>query len=324
MRLFGHDAGVAEFRAARDSGRLQHAWLLAGPPGVGKAAFADMAALRLLAEAAGPAVNLPGIETPNAHPTARLIEAGSHPDFIRLERSPREDRPAELARNISIKQVRGLQRLFATTPSMSEWRAVVIDAADELERGAANALLKNLEEPPPKSVFLLVCHSPGRLLPTIRSRCRLLRFGRLDDDAMASVIRQSMPDLGEEEVAALVRSGDGAPGRALAHAGLDVAALDLAIAELIARGDRDNGLRSALASKLAAPSAQARYELFLERAPGAIAAHARGLNGRPLADAIMRWQEARELAGGAVRLSLDPQATVFELAGKLAALAENR
>ncbi|MBC7986894.1 MAG: DNA polymerase III subunit delta', partial [Sphingomonadaceae bacterium] len=108
----------------------------------------------------------------------------------------------------------------------------------------------------------------------------------------------------------------------LHYAGLGVAELDAAMAELIAAGDATNARRSALAAKLAAPSAQPRYELFLERAPRAIAAHARLLGGRPLADAIARWEESRDLAGSAVRLSLDPHATVFELAGKLAALAE--
>ena len=129
----------------------------------------------MLADAAGPPVDAPGLDVPDDHPAARLVAAGSHPDLMRLERLAR-DGGTELARSINVDQVRGLQRLFATTPSMSPWRAVVIDAIDDLERGGANALLKNLEEPPPNTVFLLVSHAPERLLPTIRSRCRLLRL----------------------------------------------------------------------------------------------------------------------------------------------------
>ena len=211
-RLRGHDRLVADFLEAEASGRLHHAWLLAGPQGVGKAKFADAVALRLLADAAGPPVAGPGIEVPPDHRIAKLIDAGSHPDFQRLERLFRE-KTGDYARNITIDQVRGLQGLFGTTPTFSLRRVVVIDSIDDLERSAANALLKSLEEPPPGSLFLLVSHSPGRLLPTIRSRCRLLRFSTLDDDAMTSVLREELPEANDAEIAALVAVGEGAPGR---------------------------------------------------------------------------------------------------------------
>ena len=210
--LFGHDAAVAAFRAALDGGRLHHAWLLAGPEGVGKALFADKAALRVLAEGAGPPVDAPGLDVPDDHPTARLVAAGSHPDLMRLERLTQRRAAPSSPASITVDQVRGLQRLFATTASMSPWRAVVIDAVDDLERNAANALLKNLEEPPPSTLFLLVSHAPERLLPTIRSRCRLLRLSPLDDDAMTSALRAALPDADEDEIAALVEVGEGAPG----------------------------------------------------------------------------------------------------------------
>ncbi|MGJ8537746.1 MAG: DNA polymerase III subunit delta' [Parasphingopyxis sp.] len=324
MTLFGQDRAVHAFRDALDSGRLHHAWLLAGPRGVGKALFADLAAQRVLAEAAQPEGLGKGLTVPETHPTAHLIDAGSHPDLRRLSRLPRDRKPDELARNITVDQIRGIQSLFATTPSMSDWRAVVIDAIDDLERPAANALLKNLEEPPAKCVFLLVCHSPGRILPTIRSRCRMLRFSRLSDDAMTAAIAQALPDLNPEERAALVRIGNGAPGQALRYAGLDIAALDATISALIAKGDRGSSVRATLAQSLALKKAQPRYEAFLERAPAAIAAHARNLSGKSLETAISAWEEARSLAGGAQRLSLDPQTTVFALAGLLASLHEPR
>lgn len=301
-------------------GRIHHAWLLAGPRGVGKARFAAAAATRLLADAAGPPVSLPALETPEDHPTAKLIAAGSHPDFRRLERAWRE-KTNDYARNITVDQARSLQSLFATTPTFSDRRVVIIDAADDMERGAANALLKNLEEPPAGSLFLLVSHAPGRLLPTIRSRCRILRFDRLDDGAMTSVLEEELNGTDAKEIAALVRAGEGSPGRAMRFAGLDIAGLDATILRLIHEGDPGNGLSSTLAKTLAGKSAQPRYEAFLERVPGHVAAIARNVQGPALANAIRIWEETRSLAGGAVQLSLDPQATVFTLAGMLAALA---
>lgn len=317
--LYGHDAAVEAFRAGLDSGRLHHAWLIIGPEGVGKALFADKAALRVLAEAAGP-VAAPGLDVPDDHPTARLIAAGSHPDLMRLERLAKES-GTELARSINVDQVRGLQRLFSTTASMSPWRAVVIDSIDDLEPAAANALLKNLEEPPPSTVFLLVSHSPDRLLPTIRSRCRLLRLAPLSAQAMTSALEAALPDADPAEMLALCAAGEGAPGRAIAWRGLDVEGLDRAMRQLATEGDPTSARRAQLAQSLSLKSAQPRYEAFLTRAPSLIAAIARQRSGPALAEALRLWERASGLAAAARRLSLDPHSTAFELAGMLAALA---
>jgi DNA polymerase III subunit delta' len=317
--LFGHDRAVTEFRDALDGGRLHHAWLVTGPEGVGKGLFADKAALRVLAKGAG-ALDTDGLDVPDSHPTARLVEAGSHPDLMRLERLTKEG-GTELARSITVDQVRRLQRLFATTPSMSPWRAVVIDSIDDLERNAANALLKNLEEPPANTVFLLVSHAPERLLSTIRSRCRVLRLGPLRSDAMTSALRAALPDADADEIAGLVEVGEGAPGRAIAFRGLDIDALDGAMQVLAREGDPTNARRAALAQSLATKAAQPRYEAFLIRAPSLIAAAARERRGAALDEALALWERAVALAGNARRLSLDAQSTVFELAGMLAALA---
>lgn len=318
--LFGHDEAVAAFRDALAAGRLHHAWLIAGPEGIGKALFADKAALRVLAEGAGALAGMPGLDVPDDHPAAHLAAAGSHPDLMRLERLVKES-GTELARSINVDQVRALQRLFATTPSLSPWRAVVIDAIDDLEPAGANALLKNLEEPPANTLFLLVSHAPARLLPTIRSRCRLLRLAPLGDDAMTSALRAVLPDADAAEIAALAEVGEGAPGRAIAWRGLDIAALDQAMEALARQGDPVNARRSALAQSLALKSAQPRYEAFLARAPARLAAAARERNGAARAGAIRLWERASALAGTAQRLSLDPHSVVFELAGLIAALA---
>ena len=319
--LFGHDAAVAAFRESLDAGRLHHAWLISGAEGIGKALFADKAALRVLAEGQGP-VSAPGLDVPDDHPAAKLMAAGSHPDFMRLERLARDNGSGDLARSVTVDQVRSLARLFSTTASMSPWRVVVIDAIDDLERPGANALLKNLEEPPPKSLFLLVSHASERLLPTIRSRCRQLRLARLDDDAMTSALGAALPDADAKEIGELKAAAQGSPGRALQFRGLDIAALDRAMAELVRDGDPTNARRSALAQSLALKSAQPRYEAFLARAPSVIAREAKTRRGPALAEALATWERAQSLAGSAAHLSLEPESTVFELAGMLASLAE--
>lgn len=319
--LHGHDAAVAFFRESLDAGRLHHAWLLAGPEGIGKALFAEKAALRVLAQGQG-AVEAPGLEVPDSHPAAKLVAAGSHPDLMKLERLVKEtSSTGELARSISVDQVRSLQRLFSTTASLSPWRVVIIDAIDDLERNAANALLKNLEEPPPHSLFLLVSHAPERLLPTIRSRCRQIRLSTLSTDAMTSALRAAAPDADEKEIAELVKAGQGSPGRALAWRGLDIGGLDRAMEALAREGDATNAKRSALAQALSLKSAQPRYEAFLARAPSFMAQAAKGRSGAALADALKLWERAQSLASSARGLSLETESVVFELCGMLAALS---
>lgn len=320
----GNDAAHAAFAAAMASGALHHAWLFAGPEGIGKASFARAAALRLLAEAAAPGTLPPGFAVSDDDRTRALIAARSHPDYRELARQPKDaDKPdQDLARSIPIAQVRALQPMFATTPSMSPRRVVLIDPIDDLERpGASNALLKNLEEPPAGTIFLLVSHAPGRLLPTIRSRCRVLRFDPLDDATVARVLRESLPAADDAEIAALARAGRGSPGRARGFAGLDMAALDRAMTAIARDGDPGNAQRARLAKALAGKAAQPRYEAFLDRAPGFIADAAPRLTGARLRAALDGYDAARALAASARALSLDAQATVFEMAGLVARLA---
>lgn len=320
--ILGNSAARGELLAAIAGPALHHAWLLAGPEGVGKSGFARGVARLMLAQAAGEQFG-PGLELASDSRTAHLIAAGSHPDYRELVRMPKDpDKPEEnLARSITIAQVRTLQSMFATKPALSPRRVVLIDAIDDLERGGANALLKSLEEPPAGTIFLLVSHSPGRLLPTIRSRCRLLRFEPLPDAEVAAVLRAQLADAREAELETLVRAGEGSPGRALRFAGLDLAALEAEMAAIAEQGDASNAIRSRLAKLLGVKAAQPRYEAFLERAPSFIAARARALTGEPLRTALDAYAAARELAGAATGLSLDASATVFEMGGLIARLA---
>jgi len=303
--------------AAMHAGALHHAWLLAGPEGVGKGLFARAAAARMLAGAVAEVSHEAPFTLPGDGRTETLLSGGVHPDFRVLERLAKDPDKPDLARSITVAQVRALQAMFATAPALSPARAVVIDAIDDLERGGANALLKSLEEPPQGTVFFLVSHAPGRLLPTIRSRCRLLRFDPLSDAEVDGVLRGEIAD--DAERAALVRAGEGSPGLAIRYAGLDVAGLDAALAT-IARGDLDNAERLKLARSLAPKAAQSRYELFLDRAARFIAAAARDRGGEPLRIALDAHHAARDLGGAATGLSLDPKATVMEMAGIVARL----
>lgn len=319
--IIGQDRAVDQFLSAWRSGAMHHAWLLAGPKGVGKATFAHDAAIRVLAEAAGPAVEAPGLETPEEHRIARLVEAGSHPDLRQLERLVNE-KTNNLARNITVDQVRSLGDLFDMTPALSAWRVVIIDSLDDLEKSAANALLKMLEEPPANCLFLLVSHAPGRLLPTIRSRCRRLDFQTLTDDAMASVLREQAPDLAAADRDKVISLAGGSAGRAMALAEHDLTSLEQTALSIIREGDPTNRRRSALAQELGKRGAGERYSAFLELLPSIIAREARSLTGAPRDRAVSAYAKARELTAIAPRLSLDPAATVFQLGGILASVAD--
>ena len=319
--IWGQNRAVEQFASAWASRRLHHAWLLAGAKGVGKATFAHAAARRVLAEAAGPPFDLEGLETPDEHPIVKLIEAGSHPDMRWLERLPRE-RGEGLARDITIDQVRSLGEFFGLTAALSPWRVAVIDTVDELAGAGANALLKMLEEPPPNSLFFLVSHAPGRLLPTIRSRCRRLDFQALDNDAMTSILDGRAPDMSAAERDKIIAMAFGSAGRALAFADLGLAKLEDSALAILRQGDPTNARRSELASEPGRKAAAERYSAFLELAPSLIAREARRLEGGSRERALDAYAKARELASIAPRLSLDPAATVFQIGGLLAQVAQ--
>jgi DNA polymerase-3 subunit delta' len=165
----GVEAAELAFLDALDRGRLHHAWLLTGPEGVGKATLAYRMARRLLGARPDPAFGALG-----SAPTdfvSRQVAARSHPDLMVLERATDD---GKARKSIPVDEARLLPAFFANSPAVSPYRVAIIDAADDLNVNAANAVLKTLEEPPARGVILLVSHSPGRLLPTIRSRCRRL------------------------------------------------------------------------------------------------------------------------------------------------------
>ncbi|QTD56228.1 AAA family ATPase [Parasphingorhabdus cellanae] len=336
--FLGHDKALRIFRQSFDKGTLHHAWILAGSKGIGKAGFAKQAAQFLLdsdSTANGKDFNLD-----NMSQSAQLLAAGSHPDFRLVQRGGKTDKEEkkareeglesleehELKRNISIAQIRNLQSLFATQASISRYRVVIIDAIDDLERGGANALLKNLEEPPKDTVFLLVSHTPERLLPTIRSRCQILRFDPLDDDQMRQALSALAPKLDQPELNALIAAGEGAPGKSLQYIDAGLAELESFARDIMRTGDKDNQIKNDLARKLSLKAATPRYHAFLSRAPSLIAQHikAEGINSSDTLSgkAIDTWREASNLAAMAIPKALDNQAVIFRLGSLMGALAE--
>jgi DNA polymerase-3 subunit delta' len=312
MTVIGHREQQAAFASAVASGRLHHAWLLTGPNGVGKATFADAAVRMLMTGATGTSLTAAG-----GHPALALLDADSHPDCRRLART--ENERGKLRNEIVVEQVRELQGLLQETPAFGGWRTVIVDSADELNRNSANALLKNLEEPPEKTLFLLVSHSPNRLLATIRSRCRVLRFQPLSDGDVREVLTRHGITADTQQMVAL---SQGAPGRALRFAGLDLGGLAAALDRLAARGDTGEALT--LAKSLAGKTAQPRYEAFIELVPAYLSAAARGRTGASLAHTLALWEKAALLAAEALPLAHDPQAVAFELAGYVTALDNPR
>lgn len=327
--LAGHAAAERAFLSAVHGGRMPHAWLLAGPQGMGKAAFARRAAGHLLS-LDGPAVPPapPAIDDRSSHPALRLMESGAHPEFLWLKRLPpkarRGDEEGEtaLARNITIEQVRELIGRTHTRPAIGHYRVIVIDAIDDLERGAANALLKTLEEPAAATILMLVSHNPGRLLPTIRSRCRMLRFAPLADGDMRALLAREVPELDSRAADAVISAARGVPGRALDLAGM-ADAETLAILETIAEaGDRSGAGRVTLARTLASVAARPRFAAMLDSARQIAARRALGASGDDMATAVKVHERVSSLAGPAVAASEDPATVSLAVGAALAHLAK--
>ena len=313
--LIGHDEAWREWHSALGSARMHHAWILTGLKGLGKAQFARAAAAQLVAE--------PGIKQPplEMHPDILIPE---HPPENKEEVKKREDgQPYKRKRSIPIDEVRTLQRRLTTRPTLGNRRVVIIDPADDLEKNAANALLKSLEEPPEGTFFLLVTHRLGRLLPTLRSRCRVLRFTPLADDQIEAILRESAPGADAATRAAAIAAAEGSPGAALEFVAQDLGKLHQLMLRLIAEGDEHFALRGALAEEIGARPDRERQQAAVDLARAVVAAE--------LGQEVTRDGRVIEAHGQLVRLgaqlptyNFDPGLVAMELGALLAALAMPR
>lgn len=320
MTLIGHSDAEKAFLEAWQGGRLHHAWLLAGPQGMGKGAFAARVARFLATHGQAGAGQAISLDDPGDAAAGKLAEAGNHPEIIQLARQPK-DKGKELARNITIDQVRGVIRRLHLSLSLGDWRVIIVDAVDDLETDGANALLKTLEEPPAQTLFLLVSHSPGRLLPTIRSRCRILRFQPVEHDVMTTWLHELRPMIDMAELRAIVSASGGVPGKALALIDSDVAAVEAKLLAIANGGDPGNRLREALAREVGGTSNRARLELVIDIVPGLLARLARERPVAEIAPVLAQWDRVQRTVRDAVRGSYDGSMVGFEIGNCLAELA---
>jgi DNA polymerase III subunit delta' len=331
-RLFGHDAALAEFGDALHSGRLHHAWLLVGPEGVGKATLAYRLAREVLARGEEGAPQAPITAD---HPVFRKVAGLGHPNLLLIRRSW-NDKTKRYSQYIGVDEVRRLRNFLGHSAGETGWRVVVVDRADDLNQNAANALLKALEEPPPRTLFLLVATAEGRIPVTIRSRCRTLRVTALGHEELEGAVRAALErdehEVNAETLSVALELSQGSVRRALELATGEGIALHRDILATFGRlPELDGPAAHKLAERLGGfGSDSERLELFLSLLLGLMerlirnAATGEGAIGeerehaaRLLSPATLsQWVEAWEAIGraktDAASLNLDRSLLVLE------------
>lgn len=317
--LHGAEAAERVFAEALQRGRLHHAWLLAGPEGVGKATFAYRAARRLLGAAPDPARGLLGARPDD--PVSRLVAQRAHPDLLVLQRDPEDGR---VRKQIPVDEARELPEFFAKTPAIAAWRVAIIDTADDLNLSGANALLKTLEEPPERGAIFLVCHRPGALLATVRSRCRMLKLPPVAEAAAAAWLCDHL-GLETEAAARLALMAKGALGRAWRLAGAGAIAADTAAGDLLAALPHiDAQAAQTLANGFRGAEGAERFDVLIERLAAQV--HGRTLERAAAGEGELdRWAEAftylNALEEQVGTLNLDRADAFYAALARLAAAA---
>ncbi len=311
--FIGQDEAWREWCAAIGSGRMHHAWLLSGPRGLGKRAFARAAAAELV-----------------RHPGELAPSPVNHPDIIVLDHAPKDDKEAakraegkayEVKRNVTVDQIRAMQKRLTTRPTLGERRAIIIDPADDMEKSAVNALLKSLEEPPVGTHFLLIAHQPGRLLPTIRSRCRVLRFAPLSPEALEEVLLRDMPQADAATRSQAAQAANGSPGIALAFVEHRLAPLHELMQRILREGDPLFVLRGALADEIGARPSREKLFATLDLARAALSVELPDAPRERQLRVIAAHGEISRIAARAPTYNYDPGLLIMEIGGLLASAA---
>lgn len=315
MSYIGHEEAWEKWRRALAGERMHHGWLLSGRRGVGKSAFAMAAARELLEEAGAP-------QPPGDHPDILYL---SHPPKNDAEAKKRDDgKPFERARNIKIEQIRQLQQRLTTRPTLGARRAVIIDPADDMEPPTANALLKSLEEPPTGTFFLLVAHRIGRLLPTIRSRCRVLSFPRVSNADMHTILAREAPQASADMRNAAIAAASGSPGAAIDFVELDLGRIHGLMQRIAAEGDPDFRLRGEMASAMGQRPSREKQLAAIELARAVVSDRMHGIAPAAIPSMVETHGELVRLAAQAPTANFDSGLLVMEIGTLLASLAASR
>jgi DNA polymerase-3 subunit delta' len=315
-KMAGHAAAWQEWRAALASSRLHHAWMLIGPQGIGKGHFARAAAAELVAHSGA---SQPGWDR---HADIHLLDNLPANDAEEAKRA--EGKEFLTKRNISIDQIRRMQQRLNTRPTLGTRRAIIIDPADDMEKGAVNALLKSLEEPPIGTFFLLVTHRPGRLPPTIRSRCRVLRFAPLTDAEITEIVAREAPEADHATRAAAIVAAQGSPGTALGFVHEELGPAFLVMQAILRDGDDDLALRGNLADALGARPGRLRLAAVLDLARAVVARELPQSSTQRQARLIDAHAALVTLSGQAPTYNFDTGLLAMEIGGLLASAAMPR
>ncbi|MDQ0468796.1 DNA polymerase III subunit delta' [Labrys wisconsinensis] len=299
--LIGHDAAERALLEAYRSGRIHHAWILGGPEGIGKATLAyRMAKFVLTHPDPTTTQDCTDLAVPPQVPAARQVASQSHVDLKVLRRTLNDDRKS-FGAVIKVEDVRQAVAFFGSTAGGGGWRIAIVDAADDFNAAGANALLKVLEEPPARALFLIVSHQPGRLLPTIRSRCRRLTLEALSADDTVRAAALARPDLPRPALEGAARIAQGSVRRTLVLAEGEGVALHQALLALLARlPDIDVAAVHALADRCAGKAGDANFELMLAFLEDWLHERLTVEQGAP-AHRLARWAEVWDKARDAAR-----------------------
>ncbi|HQT64496.1 MAG: DNA polymerase III subunit delta' [Acidocella sp. 20-57-95] len=303
--FIGHQAAVAALHSAAVSGRLHHAWLIGGQVGIGKATMAYRFARWLLAGATNS-----DLSVPTSHPAFKRIAANTHTDLLTIERRF-DDKRKKMQSEIVVDTVLEVGKFLRLTPGEGGWRVVIVDGAEEMNRNAANALLKLLEEPPQRAILLLVSHAPGRLLPTIRSRCRTLNLSPLAENDVISLLNEHAPELSSVDAARIARLSEGSIGTALELAAEDGVAIAGLVDEALAAP-----VPPARAQSIADAISRSEdgYEVFMALLRSGLAASTRQAarqNQPALGRAVTLWEGFGKLERDVQNLNLDKRAAII-------------